>query len=651
MVYDVTDPYHPTFQQYVNNRDFSEDPELGTPLDLGPEGLTFVSAADSPNGIPLLLVANEVSGTVTVYQIGEQGVTSPYLVPTAEGVEFQTILTTGDQVNGYTMAGTPDGLGAFDNGDGTFTLLMNHEFAIASSFGPDEGIAHTHNASLGSDGAGSYIDRLVIDKATLEVISGGDQILQVYDETGTLIPEGDHRLNFSRFCSADLAAVTAFYNPDTGLGATDRIFLNGEETTSASDPALSGVVGRAMAHVVSGAENGNSYVLGDLGRGAWENILANPGSGDVTLLIGNSDGAGNGVVVYAGTKQSTGSVVDKAGLTNGSSYSVLDNGDGSFSLVALGAGTSFARPEDGAWDPDNPNDYYFVTTASFSGNSQLFKLHFNDLSDPTAGGTIEVLINGKNTDGSFVARMFDNIAFDSQGRILLQEDPGGNDYLAKVWMYDVASGALVELAQHDPARFGVGGADFLTTNEESSGIIDVSDILGEGTYLLDVQVHAATNPTLVEGGQLLVMRTSSIVGLGYDAANDNDPALVVLGTEKNDHIEVEQNHSKFEVELGPRNEFSFSSADVNTVIAVGYDGNDHINLSDIRVDSRIYGGGGNDILIGGRGRDYIDGGQGNDVLKGGKDHDELFGGVGNDFFWTEDFFEILDFGNGHDHFK
>lgn len=69
MIYDVTDPSQPVFEQYINNRDFSQDPETGAPLDLGIEGLTFVPAEDSPSGIPLLLTANEISGTVSVYQV------------------------------------------------------------------------------------------------------------------------------------------------------------------------------------------------------------------------------------------------------------------------------------------------------------------------------------------------------------------------------------------------------------------------------------------------------------------------------------------------------------------------------------------------------------------------------------------------------
>lgn len=69
MVYDITNPAAAKFEAYINNRDFTADPTTPAAGDLGPEGLTFIPAADSPNGKPLLAVGNEVSGTTTVYEI------------------------------------------------------------------------------------------------------------------------------------------------------------------------------------------------------------------------------------------------------------------------------------------------------------------------------------------------------------------------------------------------------------------------------------------------------------------------------------------------------------------------------------------------------------------------------------------------------
>lgn len=67
VMYDVTDPTTPLFVDYLNNRDFA----AGTG-DLGPEGLKFIPACDSPNGRPMLLAANEISGTVTLYKISSK---------------------------------------------------------------------------------------------------------------------------------------------------------------------------------------------------------------------------------------------------------------------------------------------------------------------------------------------------------------------------------------------------------------------------------------------------------------------------------------------------------------------------------------------------------------------------------------------------
>ncbi|QBR75125.1 choice-of-anchor I family protein [Microbacterium sediminis] len=90
VAYDITDPVAPTYVSYINNRDFGvsladeyEDleeagatPEALADLvksagDLGPEGLDFVAAANSPTGKPLLVVGNEVTGSTTVYTLDD----------------------------------------------------------------------------------------------------------------------------------------------------------------------------------------------------------------------------------------------------------------------------------------------------------------------------------------------------------------------------------------------------------------------------------------------------------------------------------------------------------------------------------------------------------------------------------------------------
>lgn len=71
-VYDISNPKRPKFEYYVNRRDFSVNANATNFVaagDLGPEGLLFIKADDSPNGKPLLVVANEISGTTTIYQV------------------------------------------------------------------------------------------------------------------------------------------------------------------------------------------------------------------------------------------------------------------------------------------------------------------------------------------------------------------------------------------------------------------------------------------------------------------------------------------------------------------------------------------------------------------------------------------------------
>ena len=75
MIYNITNPVSPYFVNYINTRDFAVTPGAGTLAtvgDLGPEGIVFVPAAQSPNGKDMLLLSNEISGTVALIQLNSR---------------------------------------------------------------------------------------------------------------------------------------------------------------------------------------------------------------------------------------------------------------------------------------------------------------------------------------------------------------------------------------------------------------------------------------------------------------------------------------------------------------------------------------------------------------------------------------------------
>jgi hypothetical protein len=439
---------------------------------------------------------------------------TPYLLPTQSNVSINAILTVGDSTsNGYKMVGLPDGVGAFENGNGTFTMLINHEL------GTSAGVARAHGS------AGAFVSKWVINKSDLSVQSGSDLIQNVNLWNGSGYTTYN-KLNpsplaaFNRFCSADLPEISAFYNSKTTNGTSERIFMNGEEA---------GSEGRGFANIVTGPNAGTTYELPYLGKFSWENAIANPTEQEKTIVVGTDDATPGQVYVYVGTKTNSGTEIDKAGLTNGKLYGIAVSGmttetsatfpaaNTTFTLVDLGnvsnltgaqlntnsnaAGvTNFLRPEDASWDPQNPKDLYFVTTNAFNSPSRMWRARFNDITNPTLGGTITAVLDG--TEGQ---QMMDNMTVDNFGNIFIQEDVGNNVHNGKIWQYKIATDQLTQVAQHDPNRFILGAANYLTQDEEASGIIDASKILGPGNYLLVDQAHYSIPGELAEGGQILRM--------------------------------------------------------------------------------------------------------------------------------------------------
>ena len=490
---------------------------------------------------PSLSITN-APGNPGANHIGPSTTVLPFMETLSPGFAVQALFAAGDTVNNkpdgvtpYRFAGIPDGLGAFDNGDGTFTVLVNHEISAQS------GLPRRH----GVDGA--FVTRLVLSKSTLAVLHASDLVTNVFLWD---VAQQKHlsltSVGFNRFCSADLPVPTALFNAATGRGTTNKLFLTGEEVSAD---------GRAFAHVVTGPAAGSGYELAHLGKYAHENVVANPFAQDKTIVASTDDpGAGGQVYVYVGTKTATGSDVERAGLVGGNLYGVVVSGlpaeannttaaPRAFSLFNLGDAsgktgaeletlsqnnnvTVFKRPEDGAWDPRNPRDFYFVTSASFDEPSRLWRLRFADVTNPTAGGVIEMLL-----DGNGGHHMLDNLTFDQDGNLLLQEDPGDNALSARIWKYDLSNNNLLEVAQHKPALVTPGAPGFLTQDEESSGIIDVSAILGYRAYLVTVQLHGSarllpgTREELVDDGQLLLLRETAAGDYYLRVANAEGAAV------------------------------------------------------------------------------------------------------------------------------
>ena len=522
--------------------------------------------------IPALAATFVASADSVSVRTGPSSSATPYVVPVLGSpvTDIVSLLTVGDTIGGYALVGIPDGMGAIDAGNGSFDLFVNHEFTAAAG-----GVRHAHQPSGFAGGA--FISKWRIDRSTLAVTAGSDAMLSCATTTnGT----GGSLYNFARFCSGEIPAVSALYNASTGLGTLTRFYFTGEE---------SGTPGRMTATDLT---DGTVYQMTafDAAVGSWENGLARPMSSDQTVVMGTSDGGANRIFVYVGTKQSTGTSAQRAGLMNGTAYGVQvkvgganvasESRDfcfsaaapavfnGTFELAAGGtaAGTTFLRPEDGAWDPMNFTDFYFVCTDRMSitstgdaqtSASRLFRLRFSDVNNLAAGGTIEALIEGTGMYPKAI-EMGDNLTVVNtlQGgtRVIITEDPGNHPHNARTLMYDVATDTTTLILESDPARFGrvgVAATSPFNVDEENSGVFEATETLGRGWFIQNMQAHYSLANPLVEGGQVYAYYAPAVIGScieecadvldGVVDSNDLSFLLGVWGQVTNSRADINRN--------------------------------------------------------------------------------------------------------------
>jgi len=318
--------------------------------------------------------------------------------------------------------------------------------------------------------------------------------------------------------------------------------------------------------------------------------------------------------------------------------------------------TNFRRPEDIHEDPNNPGEFYLVTTGRPERNGSLTedaetpeeadnpygKLHRLILNpeDPTGDATFEFLLEG----GPETGISYDNMVVDSNGNVLMQEDETGfgGDILnaegryGSVVSYNIAENEGVvgddqvdflfenSTAFIDPTRFGRYGS------WESSGIIEVP----EG-YLFDVQAGTIRDTELPDGS---VVGTNAAGTVYYEGQYARGGQLILT-------VPADMISGSGEFVGGDAGEILTGSAEMDTV--AGGLGDDLIDGGEgddvLRGDAnrRSPGGtvGGNDEIYGGPGNDRIGGKAGYDFLFGEEGDDEIFGDDGND---------LLDGGLGHD---
>ena len=541
----------------------------------------------------LLAAAATVSLSAQNVITGPSSSQTPYLSPTAPGWSAISLLTVGDAIGGYQMIGIPDGLGAFSNGNGTMTVLANHEIGNDFTTGVLKGTARAHGI------AGGAVSKWVINTSTWQVISGGDFLTSATNQmmwdiaTNTWVARTvSTPYAYLRPCAADLPNLAAFYDASNGgTGYNGRIFMNGEET---------GAEGKAFAWIVDGAEAGKVYELPHHGKYSYENLLArsnygvSPGAANLlqTVVVGTDDTTPGEVYVYIGAKTNLGNAVQKAGLANGLTYGIkvltatgytgdilLENAtgiNGTFGLAQIfdnatlanktGAQfqteslrlkvTQFARPEDAHWlDTDS---LIFATTGatvnSVVVSSKIYQLDFN--SDATngiltTGGNIKVLVDSSKLTGKDGAKAasFDNLTVGDDGLLYIQEDPGNSAYVAKHWVVNPLAGSqtqiegtAVQIFESDRSRFTTGATQYQTLDEEHSGIIDITSIVADGIngskwFLVATQNHAAATgasaATLVEGGQFIALNFKAGTNSGLNGnllTLDNGGTILASGT-------------------------------------------------------------------------------------------------------------------------
>jgi uncharacterized protein len=268
IVYDVSNPIAPQFVQYIN-----------IPEDTGVEGLTFVSAADSPTGKPLLITANEVSKTVGVFEVNAP---SPTLISQIQG--SGTTATPGLFTIEGIVVGDFQGLnqlGGFylqeEDSDGDGNVLTSEGIFVNSSFAVNVGDRVRITGTVQENGSTPSFNQAVItpgiNLSDIQITGTGQQglvtaiavdlptvtlgDLERYEGMLVTFPETltvTETFNLGRFGEVVLSADGRLFNPTNIVDPND---------SSASGTSFAGASNVAAVTAQQDLNNRRRIILDD----------------------------------------------------------------------------------------------------------------------------------------------------------------------------------------------------------------------------------------------------------------------------------------------------------------------------------------------------------------------------------------------------
>jgi hypothetical protein len=383
------------------------------------------------------------------------------------------------------------------------------------------------------------------------------------------------------------AATHRVFNDATGLGQTIQVVDAGGGLTRIDDGGTAGFESVTFAPPSSdltvNAEDGNDSIVVDFGSG--------------TDLVKVDGGTGTDALLVNGTAAADSIVVSSTDVTRGAEHVVylgidalsVKGGAGDDDLTVLSTSAAGVT-----LDGEGGSDAYTVDFGSLAGAVVV-----NDTGPLTDTDTLRV--NGTPGDDDLVldatsiTRGAETV--DYAGIEQLTLDAGdGNDTIT------------INGTGADTTVLGGNGDDTFIVNRNDSFTLTLDGQEGSDSY--EINLGQLIGPVVID-----------------DTGTTGTDTLLVNGTAGDDTIILTDTSISG---LGGGSPFNLTFSGIDVLAVDAKAGNDLVDGSALTISVTIYGGDGDDTLIGGSNDDHIYGQNGNDDLIGNLGSDYLDGGDGSD---------------------